>query len=172
MNTNETTAAALRRLFDSSFAEAASSMTEPLEDLLAIRVGADPYALRLSELAGLYVDLGIVPVPSPVVQLLGIVSLRGKMAPVYDLAALLHYPPAASPRWMILTDASQPVGLAFESFEAHLQVSKASLADGEDRPERDGAARQHVRGVVRAADALRPLIHVASVVKLIKDNYS
>jgi chemotaxis signal transduction protein len=172
VNTNEGTAAALRCLFDSSFAAAASSMTEPLEDLLAIRVGADPYALRLSEIVGLYADIKIVPVPSPVVQLLGIVSLRGKMAPVYDLAALLHYPPAASPRWMILAGVSQPVGLAFETFEAHLQVSKASLADGEDRGESSGAVRQHVRGVVRAADALRPMIHVASVVELIRDNYS
>lgn len=171
MNTNEGTAAALRCLFDSSFVASASSMTEPLEDLLAIRVGADPYALRLSEIAGLYVDVNIVSVPSPVAQLLGIVSLRGRMAPVYDLAALLHYPPAVSPRWMILAGA-QPVGLAFETFETHLQVPRASLVDGEDRGEGSGATRQHVRGVVRAAHALHPLIRVASVVKLIRDNYS
>ena len=99
-------------------------------------------------------------------------SLRGKMAPVYDMAALLHYPPAASPRWMILAGVSQPVGLAFETFEAHLQVSKASLADGEDRGEASGATRQHVRGAVRAGDVLRPMIHVASVVELIRNNYS
>jgi len=171
VNTNEGAAAALRCLFDSSFAASASSVTESLEDLLAIRVGADPYALRLSEIACLIVDVKIVTVPSPVVQLLGIVSLRGKMAPVYDLAALLRYPPAASPRWMILAGASQPVGLAFEAFEAHLQVSKASLADGEVRGEGSGATRQHVRGVVRAADALRPMIQVASVVELVRDNY-
>jgi chemotaxis signal transduction protein len=172
VNTSEGTAAMLRRLFDSSFAAATATMTEPLEDLLAIRVGADPYALRLSEIAGLYVDVKIVPVPSPVVQLLGIVSLRGKMAPVYDLAALLHYPPAASPRWMILAGAAQPVGFAFETFEAHLQVPKASLAESEDRGEGNGATRRHVRGAVRAAEVLRPMIHVASVVDLVKDNSS
>jgi chemotaxis signal transduction protein len=135
-------------------------------------VGADPYALRLSEIAGLYVDVKIVPVPSSTTQLLGIVSLRGKMASVYDLAALLHYPPAASPRWMILAGASQPVGFAFETFEAHLQVPKASLAESEDRGEASGATRQHVRGAVRAGDVLRPMIHVASVVELIRNNYS
>jgi chemotaxis signal transduction protein len=172
VNTIEGTAAALRCLFDSSFAAAVSSMTEPLEDLLAIRVGADPYALRLSEIVGLYADVKIVPVPSPVVQLLGIASLRGKMAPVYDLAALLHYRPAASPRWMILAGAPQPVGFAFGTFEAHLQVSKASLADGEDRGEGSGATRRHVRGVVHTADVLRPMIHVASVLRLIRDNNS
>lgn len=169
MKTIEGTAAAMRQLFDSSFAAAAASMTETLEDLLAIRVGADPYALRVSEIAGLYVDAKIVPVPSPVVQLLGIVSLRGRLAPVYDLASLLHYPPASSPRWMILAGGSQPVGFAFETFEAHLQVSKASLVDEGNR---GGATRQHVRGVVRVADVLRPMIQVASVVELLRDNNS
>jgi purine-binding chemotaxis protein CheW len=169
VKTIEGTAAAMRQLFDSSFAAAAASMTETLEDLLAIRVGADPYALRVSEIAGLYVDAKIVPVPSPVVQLLGIVSLRGRLAPVYDLASLLHYPPASSPRWMILAGGSQPVGFAFETFEAHLQVSKASLVDEGNR---GGATRQHVRGVVRVADVLRPMIQVASVVELLRDNNS
>jgi chemotaxis signal transduction protein len=172
MNTNEETAAALRRAFDSSFAAAASATTDRLEDLLAIRVGTDPYALRLSEIAGLYVDVKIVPVPSPAQQMLGIVSLRGKMAPVYDLAALLHYPPAAGPRWLILAGRAQPVGFAFETFEAHLQVSQAFLAAGEDRGEGSGATRRHVRGAVRTADVLRPMIHVASVVELVRGNNS
>jgi chemotaxis signal transduction protein len=128
----------------------------------------------LSEIAGLYVDVKIVPVPGPTKQMLGIVSLRGKMAPVYDLAALLHYPPAASPRWLLVAGGAQPVGFAFETFEAHLQVSQASLAvaAGEDRGEGNGASRRHVRGAVRAAEVLRPMIHVASVVELVRGNSS
>jgi len=174
VNIHEGAAALLRRQFDSSFAAATatSTMAETHEDLLAIRVGADPYALRLSEITGLHVDVKIVPVPSPVAQLLGIVSLRGNMAPVYDLAALLHYPPAARPRWMILAGAAQPVGFAFETFDAHLQVPQTALIDGEDRGEGSGATRRHVRGAVRAADVLRPLIQVASVVKLVRGNNS
>src|ERR1700675_3898235 len=110
-----TTAATLRRHFDEAFAAPTSPIAEPLEDLLAIRVGSDPYALRLSEIAGLHVGVKIVPIPSPAAQLLGIVGIRGVMAPIYDLAALLGYPPAASPRWIALARAAQPVGFAFES---------------------------------------------------------
>ena len=48
----------LRRAFDRSFAEAPGGAPEAdaLESLLAIRVGGDPYALRLSEIAGLFAD--------------------------------------------------------------------------------------------------------------------
>jgi chemotaxis signal transduction protein len=165
------TAAAMRRLFDDSFAAAAASGPESLEDLLAIRVGSDPYALRLSEIAGLHVGVKIVPVPSPAAQLLGIVGIRGMMAPVYDLAALLRYPPAPNPRWFILARALQPVGFAFETFESHLQVSQSSFANGNEDAG-TGAPKQHTRGTVRAAAALRPIIHLASVLEMIRDKHS
>jgi chemotaxis signal transduction protein len=167
-----TTAAALRRRFDESFSAATTSTTERLEDLLAIRVGTDPYAVRLSEIAGLHVDPKIVSVPTRAAQFLGIVGLRGTIVPVYDLAALLRYPAAGSPRWMILANHSQPVGFAFETFETHVRVSEASVADRETQDASSDANRQHRRGTVRAVGALRPIIHMASIVKMIKDPHS
>jgi chemotaxis signal transduction protein len=166
------TAAALRRLFDASFAAPAASRPERREDLLAIRVGSDPYALRLSEIAGLHVGVKMVPVPSPAVQLLGIVGIRGIMAPIYDLAALLRYPPAPNPRWLIFARASPPVGFAFETFECHLQVSQSSLANGNGEDAGTGGTGQHMRGTVRGAEALRPIIHLASLVEMTRNKNS
>lgn len=167
-----TTAATLRRHFDEAFAAPASSITTPLEDLLAIRVGSNPYALRLSEIAGLYAGIKIVPVPSPVAQLLGIVGIRGTMVPIYDLAALLRYTPEANSRWFVLARAPQPVGFAFETFESHLQVPQASFAGGNVENADTGGAVQHMRGTVRAAGALRPIIHLASMLEMIGDKNS
>ena len=170
MNPAPTTgsASALRRLFDDSFAAAATAKSTRLEGLLAIRLGSDPYALRLSEIAGLHAGVKIVPVPSANAQLLGIVGLRGIMAPIYDMAALLRYPPAANPRWVVLARMSEPVGFAFETFESYLQVPETSLANDEGNANA-GAARQHTSGTVRAAGALRPIIRMTSVVELIGD---
>jgi chemotaxis signal transduction protein len=138
--------------------------------MLAIRVGADPYALLLSEIMGLYSDVRIIAVPSRVPQFKGIVGLRGTMTPVYDLAALMHYPPAASARWMVLAGGARPVGFAFESFEAHLQVSAASAQNGGDAGGEGGATRQCTRGSVRAAGALRAIIRMDAVMKLMGEN--
>jgi chemotaxis signal transduction protein len=161
------TATALRRLFDASFAAPAALISQRLEDLLAIRIGSDPYAFRTSEIAGLHVGVKIVPVPSPVAQLLGIAAIRGMMAPIYDLAALLHYPPAANPRWFVFARAPQPVGLAFETFESHLQASQSSLAADSGQVGGTVGRGQHLRGTVLAAGALRPIIHLASVLEMI-----
>ena len=162
------TAAMLRRRFDDGFASPRIVTGEAQEGLLAIRVGADSYALRLAEIAGLYSELKIVAIPSPVAQLLGIVGLRGSLAPVYDLAAVLHYPPAASRRWTVLARGAQPVGFAFEIFEAHLQVGTSSLT-GMTAAAAGGSNRPYLRGTVRAAGVLRPIIHMPALVELIKD---
>jgi chemotaxis signal transduction protein len=181
VSTNETrieaesmgaTAATLRRHFDEAFAAPAASMAEALEHLLAIRVGSDPFALRLSEIAGLYVGVKVVPVPSPVSQLLGIVGIRGMMVPIYDMAALLRYPLEANSRWFVLARAPHPVGFAFDTFESHLQVSQASLAGSNGEGPGTGGTVQHMRGTVRAAGALRPIIHLASMLEIIRGSHS
>ena len=146
----------LRRRFDESFAAPPGSNPQSVEDLLAIRIGADPYVLRLSQIAGLSAGLKIAPVPSPIASLLGIVGVRGLMAPIYDLGALLGYARAAEPRWTVFVRAPQTVGFAFETFESHLQVPVASVA-GE---------------TVRAAGALRPIIDMPSVVAKLKGQIS
>lgn len=161
------TAAALRRLFDESFAAPAEPRRERTEQLLAIRVGAEPYVLRISEVAGLHADLQIVPIPSPALHLLGIVGLRGVTAPVYDLAGLLGHPRAANPRWVAFARAPQLVGFAFEVFDSHLQAGDASLATGEAEGGAVATGR-HVRGAIRSDGVLRPIIHLASVVVTLK----
>jgi chemotaxis signal transduction protein len=159
------TAARLRRLFDQSFAAPVSSQPERHEDLLAIRVGAERYGLRLAEIAGLHVDLRIVSVPSPAAQLLGIVGIRGTMAPIYDLAALLGLPPAPGSRWIVLARGPQTVGFAFGTFDAHLKVSSASLTEGNSQSVVTG---QHLHGAVHVAGTLLPIIHLASILLTLK----
>ena len=159
------TAATLRRLFDESFAAPISSQSERYDTVLAIRVGAQRYGLRLAEIGGLHVDLKIVAVPSPAPQLLGLVGIRGTMAPIYDLAALLGYPPASAPRWAVLARGSGSVGFAFDAFDSQFKVPATSLADGDIERV---ASRQHLRGAVQVAGSLLPIIHLASILLTLK----
>lgn len=160
------TAAALRRAFDLSFAQAREADGEAMESLLAIRVSGDPYAVRLSDIASLHADRKVVPLPSPASELLGLVSFRGTMAPVYDLRTLLGHedgPARPAPRWLLLVRTPDVVGLAFDLFEAHIRATARNISSTED----GGSASEYVRGVVRTADGVRPLIHTASLIEAI-----
>jgi len=65
-------AAALRQEFDRSFADPPLIDVAAKEDLLAIRLATQEFAIRLSEIAGLFADKKITPVPSANSALLGI----------------------------------------------------------------------------------------------------
>jgi len=162
-NSGSDSAASLRGAFDASFAVCQTFDAPVLEDLLAIQVAAHPYAMRLSEIASIYLDRKFVQVASHIPELLGVAAFRGVLAPVFELRSLLGYPHGPTPRWVVLTRTSAPVALAFDLFEAQLRVPPADVFL--ETPERDGPRERHVRGAARTAGVVRPLIHIASVIE-------
>lgn len=149
---------ALREEFDSAFAQAPQPAGAAHHSMLAIRVGAEPYALHLEQIGGLYADRRIMALPTPVPSLLGVTGFRGQIAPVYDLAALLGHARTAPPRWLVLVRGGQPLALAFDQFESHFsaapeQIMRASAAPG----------RPHLCDTVQGAQALRPVIQLTSL---------
>ncbi|MBI2221349.1 MAG: chemotaxis protein CheW [Acidobacteria bacterium] len=154
----------LQQTFDRTFAEAPRADATPQEDLLAITIGGDPYAMRLSEVAGLYPDRRITWLPGSVPALLGLVGLRGALLPVYDLRTLLGYPKAATRRWLAVMADGQ-VALGFEQFDNHLRVPRSAIAEtgtgsATGRP-------QPVREVAHTDGLVRPIIHLPSVLEAI-----
>jgi purine-binding chemotaxis protein CheW len=158
----ERRATALRDAFDRGFAEPRPTEGPASHRLLALSVGGDPYALGMEEIASLAVDRRIRPLPSPLPELAGIVGVRGAILPVYDLARLLGYPAAADTRWLAVL-AAAPVAVAFAAFDGYIVRSGGSIAfeaaDGDSR---------HVRMVARAADFVRPVISLESVLESIR----
>lgn len=156
----------LRRDFDRSFAESPPPARAASVDLLAVRVGEHPYALRLSAIAGLFADKKLTPLPGATPEFLGIAGFRGAVVPVYDLRVLLGQPGRGAPRWLVVAAAS-PVGLAFDALEGTLRLPPEAIT-----PQRPGeSARPHLRDLVRTAgpDApLRPLVELDSVVASIR----
>ncbi len=154
----------LRRAFDQGFARPPAAAAGRLEDFLAVTIAGDAYAIRVPGLAGLVTDRRVVPVPSPVPELLGIAGLRGTLLPVYDLRALLGHTPAGEPpRWILLAGKSGGaalVGLAVDRFDRHLRVAAEDLA-----PPAPGTARAHLQGSIRLQDARIPIVELAAVIE-------
>jgi purine-binding chemotaxis protein CheW len=134
--------------------------------VLALRVGGDPYVVRLAEVQGVLAKQRIVPVPSPVPELLGIAGCRGAIVPVYSLRALLSPGGAAGPQgelaaWVLLAGAPSPIGFAFDSFDGTLRVPPTDVAPGAARP-------HHVHETLRVADGLRGIIDMRSIVERVQ----
>jgi chemotaxis signal transduction protein len=152
----------LRETFDRDFAHEARQAGGERNDFLAIRVGGDPYALRLSELLGVAADKKIVTTPSHAPALLGLAGFRGAVTPVFDLGRLLGYGNAEAPRWIALARERQQVGLAFEVFEAHVRAGVSDLI-AEASSDRAG-----LRGALRDGALTRPIVHFPTLLSIIE----
>jgi chemotaxis signal transduction protein len=155
-------AADLRREFDRGFAEPPLVEDFAKQDLLAFRLDEQHFALRLAEIAGLFVDKKITPVPGAGEFLLGVAGFRGAIAPVYDLGCLLGLPPGPVSRWLVIA-AAAPVGFAFTAFTGRLRVGAAAIA-----PEHRDDTRSLTSGVVHASGILRPIIEIARALEAVQ----
>jgi purine-binding chemotaxis protein CheW len=159
----------LRTAFDRSFAEPVVGAGPPMEHLLTIRVAGQPYAVRLSEVAGVFTGWSIVPVPGPRAELLGIAGHRGELIPVYDLASVLGVPvtgaetdrPAGS-NCVVLAASSEPVAFAFDRTDGHVRIPADALRTSEGG---DGDAAW---AVVRAAGASWTVVGLARLIAAIE----
>ncbi len=158
-------AAELRRAFDQAFAAPPALAKPETVGLLLVRVSADPYALRVTDLSSLVSRRKVAPLPSGRPELLGVAGIRGALVPVYGLGVLLGYPPVAHDcPWLALSGSPDPVALAFEELEGFVRVEAAVLyrAEASDTP------RSHVRQVVRIANTTRGVIDSRGAVLALK----
>jgi chemotaxis signal transduction protein len=159
-------AAELRLAFDRGFAEPVRPGAASREGLLAVRIDTQPFAIRLSEISGLFADKKITPVPGSHAALRGIAGFRGAIVPVYDLQLLLGHlttPGTATPRWLVIA-AAAPVGLAFTAFDQQIRAARAAIM-----PQPSGAqARGYTREFVRTRKFAGPLLHLPSVLEAIR----
>lgn len=148
--------AELRDDFDRSFAQPARRHDVEHAELLAIGAGGRPYAMRLTQTAGLFPDRPVTALPGPLSALLGVAGFSGSIVPVYDLAALLGHAVADRPRWLVLAAGSPPLALAFHELHGHVQVPADSIIS-------EGfGARDSLRGMVPLPGGTRPIVDVAA----------
>lgn len=155
-------AAEMRREFDRAFAVPVRLDQVLQDNFLAIKVGAQPYAIRLSEIGGLHADKKITAVPGGSAALRGIAGFRGAIVPVYNLSAALGFPASSSPRWLVIA-RDESVALAFDSFERQLRVSPDDIA-----PQSASDRRSCAHAFLRTPEFSGPIIHLPSVLAAIK----
>lgn len=146
----------LRRNFDRAFAETLGDEREQASGMLAIRVGRDAHAVRLSDVAAVEARCAVTPVPSQHPELLGVAGLRGNVVAVFDLGALIGAA-GGEARWLLLAKGA-PVAFAFADFEGVLNVTSRDVASAQ------GAQRARVRDVVWREGQPLPVIDIAGLV--------
>jgi purine-binding chemotaxis protein CheW len=112
--------AGLRDAFDLSFAEPPASGEGALEKFLAVRVAGARHVFRLAEVNEVAADRRVTPIPARISELRGLTAVRGRLTPVYSLAALLgESADAGSSRWLVVVAQAQ-LALALDRVDGYV----------------------------------------------------
>ncbi|MCX8477367.1 MAG: chemotaxis protein CheW [Sphingomonas sp.] len=154
-------ARALAEAFDRSFAIARPAAPPTPRDFLTVRIGGDPHAIGLLDLAEL-VPLGkLAALPGNPSECLGLAGVRGGAVPVYDLRVLLGYAGGGETAPWLAILASARVALAFDAVEGFLRLPDDAEGDA-------ATAQRHVRQVLRSGDAALPVLDTDSLLAAIR----
>lgn len=148
----------LRGEFDRAFATPHGAAASTL-DFLTVKIGGDPYALRLSQVSGLFTDRRVTPLPSLVPGLLGLVGLRNVVAPVYDLRSLLGYPAGDASRFLVAVRSEETVAFSFDDFEAHVRVALDAISSAERT-----SGREYLGATLSLDSGPRPIVELSTIV--------
>jgi len=148
---------ALKRDFDRTFAEPMRRHSPQTLDLLRIRLGSDPWAVPLTDVAGLFSGKRVTPVPGRTPALLGVAGFRGNLAAVYDLPALIGLAPLPEPRWLLVAEERR-VAFAFGALDGHLRVEAASIL-----PLGPEGGNAWTRGFIEDGALRRPILHLPAL---------
>jgi len=121
----------LARAFDREFALPFASEHRELRDLIVTRLGTHWYALPVDELAGVHQKTTIRFLPDAPPQCRGLAGLRGRIAAVYDLGAVLGSPSPEISSWIVQTKADPDVALLVPRADRYLRVPRDNIAKGE-----------------------------------------
>lgn len=122
-------------------------------DILAARIGAERYAIKLDDLSEVMPLGEWAPVPGQPQYLLGVTNLRGEIRPVLDLHSLLGFdpPPAGARFWVaFLENDDGEVGLRVDGVERIIAIDPKGLTNPHEAA--NGLPQRFVAGI--APDAL------------------
>jgi chemotaxis signal transduction protein len=129
----EQRAAELRQAFDESFAARPNEAPPRLEDMLAVRVAGDRYAIALSDVAALVARPVVVAAPVHALGFVGLFALRGAVIPVFGLDRLLGYAAEpGAPRWAVVARNEDPIAFAFSVLDGHLRLAASEVRPATD----------------------------------------
>ena len=132
--------------------EAVASATT--QQLVVFSLGSEEYALPISTVHEIIRFTEPRSVVSDVPWVRGVIGLRGKIIPIYDLAARLGLEVATTPGKIVIVESgTEQVGVMVDEVEEVLTVSSTQLEDV------GAASRESIQSVAKIDDRLVILLN-------------
>lgn len=159
----------LQREFDNGFAGPKLNPAEGITVFLNIRVAGEALAVPMLDITGVAKLGRILPLPTHLPGLLGVMALRGTIIPVYDLAVQLGMPAGGTGQaWLLFANRETPIALSFDKFEGQVELGRSSVYEHSQAASEGSPAHEHLRSVARLGADLRAVVDIPGILKDIR----
>ncbi|HET7542848.1 MAG TPA: chemotaxis protein CheW [Polyangiaceae bacterium] len=122
----------LAHSFDHAFSQPFANEPRRLGDFLVLRLGQHWYALPVDELAGVQNKKTIQFLPDAPAFCLGLSGVRGRVAAIYDLGALIGSPSSDRLSWLLQAKADPEIALLVPKAERYLRAELDRIVPAAD----------------------------------------
>jgi len=157
----------LARAFDGEFALPIATEHVEFVDFLVVRLGVDWYAVRVDELGGVQARKAIQPLPDAPRHCVGLAAVRGLVAAVYDLGALLGSPSPDRLSWFFQAKADAEVALLVPKADRYLRVPEDRIIPRSDVAASDEDQAATSVGAITDAGVVINVLSVGRIVAAI-----
>ena len=154
----------LRREFDSAFAAPRAVRSSDVEKLVVLQVGSLWVACRVLEVTRFESLRRVVPLSNGAPGLIGIAGLRGKVVPVFGLAAILGIGGAEGTPWVAICGEADPIGLAFDRLDRFVTVRRSDVSAVGD----GNRLSSHTNGLLRIGSVAHDVLDLPAVLSAIR----
>ncbi|HEY5672315.1 MAG TPA: chemotaxis protein CheW [Malonomonas sp.] len=135
-----------------------------MTQLLPFKLGAETYALNLTEVQEVVERRAIYPLPGAPETIAGAISFHGRIVPVVDLPGLLGFSAGQrAERLLVLTDANGPLALTVDGLRTVINVDLVRGTLSRSESEADC-----ISGVLSWQDEMISLLDLNQLQKLLE----
>jgi purine-binding chemotaxis protein CheW len=131
--------------------------------IVVFKIGDQEYGVKISDVQEIVRMLPIVPAPNVPPCVVGVINLRGKVIPVYDLRerfGLEDFPAPRQPRIMVLSISKRLVGIKVDAASEVLTLSQEEI---EPPPEELGGIEEGIAGIAKVNNRLIILLDLGKI---------
>ncbi len=147
-------------------AEDAGEITAQELEMLAFRIGAEEYVVRIEQVREVLKIRDVTPIPHSEGHIMGVTSLRGRMLPIVDLGRLLGLTAGTrdeKSRIVVVSSDEEDTGLLVDRVTGVVRIAQDSVRPAPETLAH-GAEAEFIKGIARKDEKLYILLDLEKAV--------
>jgi len=142
-------------------------MEQETLELMGFKLADEEYAIDIMQIKEITIPLALTPIPRAPDYILGILSLRGTILPIFDAKKRIGLPPREKTnrtRIIIVNNGTEQVGILVDDITSAARMPVSAIEP--PPPVLKGVEAEYISGVGRVDDRMMIIMNIEEICKM------